>query len=64
MIFERGKKFKTPTSGLDSELDVTLMRNILFSLLGALVMLAAFGSCSTTVKTDSGHGVTTGIHTR
>jgi uncharacterized protein YceK len=37
------------------------MRNILFSF-GALVFLAALSGCSTTVKTDSGHGVTAGVH--
>jgi hypothetical protein len=26
------------------------------------VCLAAFSSCSTTVKSDSGHGVTAGVH--
>ena len=38
------------------------MRNILFSTLGAIILLAALSSCSTTVKTDSGHGVTAGVH--
>ena len=36
----------------------------IFSTLGLIVLLAAFSGCSTTVKTDSGHAVTTGIHTR
>ena len=30
----------------------------------AIILLAAFSSCSTTVKTDNGHAVTTGVHTR
>ena len=38
------------------------MRNILFSILGSFVFLAAFTSCSTSVKSDSGHGVTAGVH--
>ena len=38
------------------------MRTILLSILGAIVTLAAFASCSTTVKTDNGHAVTTGVH--
>jgi hypothetical protein len=38
------------------------MRNILLSALAALVLLGAFTGCSTTVKTDSGHGVTAGVH--
>jgi len=25
-------------------------------------MIAAFSGCSTTVKTDNGHGVSTGVH--
>lgn len=40
------------------------MRTILFSALSAIVLLAAFAGCSTTVKTDNGHAVTTGVHTR
>jgi hypothetical protein len=40
------------------------MRTILLSMLGAVLVLAAFSSCSTTVRTDEGHAVTTGIHTR
>jgi hypothetical protein len=40
------------------------MRTILFSIFGAIVLLAAFGGCSTTVKTDNGHAVTTGVHAR
>ncbi|HEY1770043.1 MAG TPA: hypothetical protein VGG02_07285 [Chthoniobacterales bacterium] len=39
------------------------MRTILLSTLGAVILLAAFSSCSTTVKTDNGHEVTTGVHT-
>lgn len=38
------------------------MRNILLSAFVALVLLGAFTGCSTTVKTDSGHGVTAGVH--
>ena len=38
------------------------MRNILFSALGAIILLAALSGCSTTVRTDSGHGVTAGVH--
>jgi hypothetical protein len=38
------------------------MRNILFSLITAILILGAFSSCSTSVKTDSGHGVTAGVH--
>jgi uncharacterized protein YceK len=37
------------------------MRNILLSF-GAIILLATFSGCSTTVKTDSGHGVTAGVH--
>jgi hypothetical protein len=40
------------------------MRTLLLSTIGAVIILAAFSSCSTTVKTDSGHGVTAGVHTR
>ena len=36
------------------------MRTILLATLSA-ILLAAFTGCSTTVKTDSGHGVTAGI---
>jgi hypothetical protein len=38
------------------------MRTILLSTLGAILALVAISSCSTTVKTDSGHSVTTGVH--
>jgi hypothetical protein len=38
------------------------MRTILLSTLGAILVLVAISSCSTTVKTDSGHSVTTGVH--
>jgi len=38
------------------------MRNILFSFIAAIVILGAFSSCSTSVRTDSGHGVTAGVH--
>lgn len=41
-----------------------IMRTILLSTLGAIILLATFSSCSTTVKTDNGHAVTTGVHTR
>ena len=27
-----------------------------------IILLAALSGCSTTVKTDSGHGVTAGVH--
>ena len=37
------------------------MRNILISF-GTILLLAALSGCSTTVKTDSGHGVTAGVH--
>jgi uncharacterized protein YceK len=37
------------------------MRNILLSF-GAIILLSALSGCSTTVKTDSGHGVTAGVH--
>jgi hypothetical protein len=38
------------------------MRNLLFSIIGSVIVLAAFNSCSTSVKSDSGHGVTAGVH--
>ena len=38
------------------------MRTILLSCLAAIVLLGTFSGCSTTVKTDSGHGVTAGVH--
>lgn len=38
------------------------MRTILLSTLGAILVLTALTSCSTTVKTDNGHAVTTGVH--
>jgi len=40
------------------------MRTILLSTLGAIILVAAFSSCTTTVKTDSGHAVSTGVHAR
>ena len=40
------------------------MRTILLSTLGALILLANFSGCSTTVRTDNGHAVTTGVHSR
>jgi hypothetical protein len=39
-----------------------IMRTILLSFVAALVLLCGFSSCSTSVKTDSGHGVTAGVH--
>ena len=38
------------------------MRTILLSFIAAILVLGTFSSCSTTVKTDSGHGVTAGVH--
>ena len=38
------------------------MRTILLTTLGALVLLAALPGCSTTVRTDNGYAVTTGVH--
>jgi hypothetical protein len=38
------------------------MRTLLLSFITAIVLLGALSSCSTTVKTDSGHGVTAGVH--
>jgi len=38
------------------------MRTILLSFIVAMVFLGAFSSCSTSVRTDSGHGVTAGVH--
>jgi hypothetical protein len=40
-----------------------IMRTILLSTLSAIIFLAAFSGCSTTVRTDSGHAVTAGVHT-
>ena len=37
------------------------MRNILI-FFGTILLLVAVSGCSTTVKTDSGHGVTAGVH--
>ena len=37
------------------------MRNILF-FFGVIVFVTTFSGCSTTVRTDSGHGVTAGVH--
>lgn len=39
------------------------MKTILLTTLGAIVLLGVFSSCSTTVKTDNGHALTTGVHT-
>ena len=36
---------------------------IILSLLAAVALIGSFSSCSTTVKTDNGHAVTTGVHT-
>ena len=38
------------------------MRTILLSFIAAVVLLGGFTSCTTSVKTDSGHGVTAGVH--
>ena len=38
------------------------MRTILLSFIAAIIVLGGLSSCSTTVKTDSGHGVTAGVH--
>lgn len=38
------------------------MKTILLSFIAAVVVLGAFSGCSTSVKTDSGHGVTAGVH--
>jgi hypothetical protein len=38
------------------------MRTILLSILSVVFVLGAFASCSTTVKTDNGHAVSTGVH--
>jgi hypothetical protein len=38
------------------------MRIILLSFIAAIVVLGGLSSCSTTVRTDSGHGVTAGVH--
>jgi hypothetical protein len=38
------------------------MRTILLSTLGAIILLATLGGCSTTVRTDTGHAVTAGVH--
>jgi len=40
----------------------SIMRTLLLSFIGAIVLLGGFTSCSTSVKTDSGHGVTAGVH--
>jgi len=40
----------------------SIMRTILLSLIVALALLGGLTSCSTSVKTDSGHGVTAGVH--
>jgi uncharacterized protein YceK len=38
------------------------MRTILLSFIAAIILLGSFSGCSTSVKTDSGHGVTAGVH--
>jgi uncharacterized protein YceK len=38
------------------------MRTILLSFVVAILLLGGFTSCSTSVKTDNGHGVTAGVH--
>ncbi|MEY2506391.1 MAG: hypothetical protein QOH01_720 [Verrucomicrobiota bacterium] len=38
------------------------MRTILLSLIAAIALLGGLSSCSTSLKTDSGHGVTAGVH--
>jgi hypothetical protein len=38
------------------------MRTILSLFLGSVVLVTGLSACSTTVKTDSGHAVTTGVH--
>jgi hypothetical protein len=38
------------------------MRTILLSIIVTILILGTFSSCSTSVKTDSGHGVTAGVH--
>jgi hypothetical protein len=38
------------------------MKTILFSFVAAIFIVGSFSSCSTSVKTDTGHGVTAGVH--
>jgi hypothetical protein len=38
------------------------MKTILFSFIAAILVACSFTSCSTSVKTDTGHGVTAGVH--
>lgn len=40
------------------------MRQLVFSLVAAVTLVAAFSSCSTTVKTDNDHAVSAGVHAR
>ncbi|MGI9088384.1 MAG: hypothetical protein ACR2HH_11690 [Chthoniobacterales bacterium] len=40
------------------------MKTILLTTFCAALLLGAFNSCSTTLKTDNGHAVTTGVHAR
>ena len=48
--------------GFDLKERKLIMRTIFLSLIAAIVLLGGLTSCSTTVKTDSGHGVTAGVH--
>jgi hypothetical protein len=59
VIFPLEVGFNTLNSAFQSE--VKDMRNILLSF-SATILLAALGGCRTTVRTDSGHGVTAGVH--
>jgi uncharacterized protein YceK len=38
------------------------MKTILFSFLVAILVIGSLSGCSTSVKTDTGHGVTAGVH--
>ena len=40
------------------------MRNILFSTIGAIVILAVFGGCTATVKAPSGRTTSVGVQTQ
>jgi hypothetical protein len=48
--------------GFDYRKRKSIMRTILLSFIAAVVLLGGLTSCSTSVKTDSGHGVTAGVH--
>jgi hypothetical protein len=52
----------SPSSESTEKTKGNLMRTILLPIVGAVLLLAAFSSCSTTVRTDDGHAVTTGVH--